>query len=145
MLAQILSGATSMPVLQVKDKMQMEPNHVYVIPPNTEMTIRNGALALQPRKRDGYLPKPIDAFFHSLAENQKGQAISVILTGTGSDGAEGTKAIRNFGGITFVQTPSSAAHDSMPTRAIASTDIDFVLTTREIALEITKISHRTIG
>ena len=145
MLAEILSRSTSMPVNQVKSRTQIKPSHVYVIPPNAEMTIENGTLALQPRKRYECPPLPIDAFFHSLAKNLKEFAVSVVLTGNGSDGAEGTKAIKNLGGITFAQTPSSAVFDSMPTHAIAITEIDFVLTPREIALEISRISRRIIG
>lgn len=142
MLAEILSRATSMPVLQVKGRTKIEPNHVYVIPPNAEMTIDRGNLSLQPRKQSAFPPLPIDAFFNSLAENLQERAVSVVLTGTGKDGAEGTKAIKSAGGITFAQTPSSAVHDSMPTHAIATSNIDFVLTPREIALEISTVSRR---
>ena len=145
MLAQILGRATSMPVLQVKGRMKIEPNHVYVIPPNAEMTVKNGTLALQLRNKNEIPHLPIDAFFRSLAQHQQKRAISVVLTGHGSDGAEGTKAIKNQGGITFAQIPRSALYDSMPAHTIAITEIDFVLTVREIALEISKISRRIVG
>ena len=145
LLAQILGHATSMPVIQVRGGMLIDPNHVYVIPPNAKMTIENGALSLRLRDKSECPHMPIDAFFHSLAETQRERAISIVLSGNGSDGAEGTKAIKKFGGFTFAQTPTSALFDPMPTRAIATTAIDLVLTLREIALEISKMSRQATG
>jgi two-component system, chemotaxis family, CheB/CheR fusion protein len=98
MLEDILSRFTNMPVQTVKDKSQVEPNHVYVIPPGTTMTMNDKILKLDTKAK---LTKPIDAFLISLADDLKAQSIGIILSGTGSDGTEGLKAIKAQGGITF--------------------------------------------
>ena len=126
-----------MPVQAVKDKMSVKPNNVYVIPPGTTMTVENNILKLNSK---GKSLKPIDAFFVSLAEDLKNQSIGIVLSGTGSDGTEGLKAIKAQGGITFAQTPNSAQYGDMPQSAISAEAADFVLTPDKIALELQKIS-----
>ena len=130
MLSDILSRFTNMPVQTVKNKTQVEPNHVYVIPPGTVMTMDNKILKLDAK---GSLTKPIDAFLISLAEDLKAQSIGIILSGTGSDGTEGLKAIKAQGGITFVQSPESAQYAAMPLSAISADAADFVLPPDKIA------------
>ncbi|PYN44373.1 MAG: hypothetical protein DME00_25000 [Candidatus Rokuibacteriota bacterium] len=135
-LSEVLSRTTAMPVITVTDRLRVEPNHIYVIPPNAEMTIGDGALALTSRATvDRHMP--IDHFFRSLAQELEGRAIGVVLSGTGSDGTVGLRAIKAEGGITFVQDEQSAKHGGMPqsARAIA----DFVLPPAAIARELGRI------
>jgi PAS domain S-box-containing protein len=137
MLTDILSRFTSMPVLQVEDGMQVEVNHVYVIPPGSTMTLVNGSLKLHPK---GKSLRPIDAFLISLANERKTQAIGVVLSGTGSDGTEGLKAIKAEGGITFAQDLPSSQYQGMPQSAISAETVDFVLSPDNIAKELAKIA-----
>jgi two-component system, chemotaxis family, CheB/CheR fusion protein len=136
-MTEFLSRATQMPVLQVKEGVQVEPDHVYVIPPGKEMIIRDGILHLSPR---GIRPSmPIDIFLRSLAEDRRHNAIGIILSGTASDGTLGLRAIKGEGGITFAQDPRSAKFDSMPRSAIASGAVDVVMNPTEIADELKRI------
>ncbi len=146
MLAELLSKGASIPVIEANNAAELEPNHVYVIPPNVAMGILQGRLQLTPRKKDSGLHLPIDFFMRSLAEDQKGKAIGVVLSGTGSDGTLGLAAIKGEGGITFAQTAESAKYDGMPRSAIASGCVDFVLTAEEIAQELVRIGrHPYLG
>ncbi len=137
MLTDILSRFTKMPVQAVKNKMAIEPDHVYVIPPGNTMTMENKILILNSKVKP---LKPIDTFFISLAEDSKNQSIGIVLSGTGSDGTEGLKAIKAQGGITFAQTPNSAQYGDMPQSAISAEAADFVLTPDKIAAELKKIA-----
>ena len=137
MLTDILSRFTKIPVQVVKNGLLVEPDHVYVIPPGATMTIEKHVLKLTSK---GKSLKPIDTFFVSLAEDLKSQSIGIILSGTGSDGTEGLKAIKAQGGITFAQTPDSAQYGDMPQSAISAEATDFVLTPDKIALELQKIA-----
>ena len=140
MLAEILSRATTMPVMEVRDEPRVEPNSVYVLPPDREMIIAGGSLQLRPRIKDRALSRPIDEFFRSLASDQRQKAIGVILSGTGSDGTLGLEEIKAEGGITFAQD-ESAQHDGMPHSAIGSGCVDFVLSPEAIADEIARIAR----
>ena len=133
LMAELLSKYTSMPVLQVSDAMAIQPNHVYMIPPNKFITVVEGGLFLErPISRRG-VRLPIDHFFHSLAESRKERAICVVLSGTGSDGAEGLRQVRNEGGMTIAQNPETAEYDGMPRAAIASGSVDFILSIEDMA------------
>lgn len=136
-LAEILSRATPMPVVEVQDGSLVEPNHVYVIPPGQNMVIAGGALRLLPREGRGQL-RAIDQFFRALAEELGHQAIGVVLSGTASDGTIGLEAIKGEGGITFAQD-ATAQHEGMPHSAIASGCVDFVLSPGKIAQELVRI------
>src|SRR4030095_12942033 len=114
-------------------------NHIYVIPPNTNLTIAKGILKLQPRPEARAPTRSIDSFFESLAEDQREQAIGVILSGTASDGTLGLEAIKAEGGITFAQD-DSARYDSMPRSAIAAGCVDFVHSPENIAKELARIA-----
>src|SRR6516162_6004005 len=140
MLTEILSQATSMPVAEVQDQMPVEPNHVYIIPPGTNMVISRGVLQLSPRAETRGQHRPIDPFFRSLAEDQGHKVIGVILSGTATDGTLGLEAIKAEGGITFAQD-DTAQHDSMPRSAVAAGCVDFVLPPDEIAKEIARIGR----
>ena len=137
MLTDILSRFTKIPVQVVKDGLLVEPDHVYVIPPGVTMTIEKEVLKLSSKDKS---LKPIDTFFVSLAEDLKSQSIGIVLSGTGSDGTEGLKAIKAQGGITFAQTPDSAQYGDMPQNAISAEATDFVLSPDKIALELQKIA-----
>jgi len=138
-LADILSRATNMPVAEVEDGMRVEPNRIYVIPPDRDMTIRHGVLHLLPRAAHGQ-HWSIDNFFRTLAEDQGHRAIGVVLSGTGTDGTLGLEAIKSGGGITFAQD-STAQQDGMPRSAIAAGYADSVLPPSEIANEIGRLSR----
>src|SRR5262249_40934311 len=133
-ISEILGRTTSMPVNQVEDEPKVEPNRVYVIPPDKNMIIAGGALQLLPREAHG-LQRSIDGFFRSLAEDQGHLAIGVVLSGSGTDGTAGLEAIKAEGGITFAQD-QSAQYDGMPHSAVASGSVDFVLNPEEIAKEL---------
>src|SRR5437868_1917495 len=138
-LTELLAKATEMPVRQVTDATQVEPNHVYVIPPNVDMTILQGTLQLRPRTEMRGHHMPIDRFLRSLAEDQRSNAIGVILSGTASDGTLGLAAIKAEGGITFAQDEKSAKFDGMPQNAIAAGCVDFVLPPDAIGRELARI------
>jgi two-component system CheB/CheR fusion protein len=139
-LPELLSRVTRMPVLSVKDRMHLLPDHVFVIPPNSTMTVSNGILCLQPREGTGGRHRPIDRFLESLALDHGHRAIGVILSGTATDGTLGLNAIKAEGGITFAQN-ESAKFESMPRSAVAAGSVDFVLSPEEIAREISRITR----
>ncbi len=119
-LTEILQRCTTMSVLEAQDQMAVEPNHVYVIPPNRDMVIFHGSLQLSVPEHPRGQRMPIDAFLRSLAEDQGENAVGIILSGTGTDGTLGARAILGAGGITLVQEPASAKFDGMPSSAIQS-------------------------
>ncbi|MEO8134316.1 MAG: chemotaxis protein CheB, partial [Betaproteobacteria bacterium] len=139
-LTQLLARSTSMPTLQVENNLRVEPNHVYVIPPNANLAIVDGILKLEPRPKERKPQHAIDFFFESLANDQAERAIGVVLSGTATDGTMGLEAIKNAGGITFAQD-ESAKYDSMPRSAIAAGCIDFVLPPEEIAEQLARIAQ----
>lgn len=139
-LTLLLTRATSMPVREVTNNLRVEPNHVYVIPPNTSLSISQGILKLEPRPPGRTPTRSIDTFFESLAEDQRECAIGVILSGTATDGTLGLEAIKAEGGITFAQD-QSARYDSMPRSAVAAGCVDFVLKPQEIAKELGRIAR----
>ncbi|MDQ2987028.1 MAG: response regulator [Armatimonadota bacterium] len=142
-LTQILSRSTSLPVQEIADKQKVEPNHVYIIPRDTGLSISRGVLMLSRRQKTGP-HRPIDAFFESLASDQGEGAIGVVLSGTATDGTLGLEAIRAEGGITFAQD-GTAKHDSMPRSAIAAGVVDLVLSPRDIAKELARIASHPYG
>ncbi len=139
-LTQILTRATSLPLREVTNHLRVEANHVYVIPPNTNLGIVQGVLKLRPRQEQGRTPHhSIDFFFESLAQDQRERAIGVILSGTATDGTLGLEAIKVEGGITFAQD-DSARYDSMPRSAVAAGCVDFVLSPENITKELARIA-----
>ena len=141
LLSEILGRVTVMPVRQVQDGMVVEPNEVYVIPPNTQMTLAAGMLHLAPRQKIYGKYMPGDAFFVSLAADRGNKAIAVVLSGTDGDGSLGIKAIKIAGGVTFAQCEGTAKFDSMPHTAVATGNVDFVLPPQAIAEELTTLSQ----
>ncbi|MHB8745246.1 MAG: chemotaxis protein CheB, partial [Gammaproteobacteria bacterium] len=136
-LADILSKKTALPVTEATQNVLIEANHVYVIPPNTTMTVGNDHVVLKPRQKLGP-PMPVDDLLESLAANGA-DAIGVILSGSGSDGALGMQAIKENGGITFAQDADSARFNGMPQAAISLGCVDFVLPPKKIAQHIKRI------
>ena len=142
MLPELLQRISKVQVFQVKDRMKVMPDCVYVIPPNTSMSIFKGALHLfDPIEARG-MRLPIDYFLRSLAEDKKEYAIGVILSGMGSDGSSGIRAIKEHNGIVLVQEPETARFDSMPRNAIDSGLVDIVAPADNLYLKlITFLKH----
>ncbi len=125
MLAQLLGRGTMMEVREVQDGVPAEPNHVYVIAPGTVLGIAGGSFQVKPG--DGERHAPINAFFSALAADQREHAVGIVLSGSGTDGTVGLRAIKEHGGLTLAQTPATAKHDNMPKSAIEAGWVDHVL------------------
>ena len=145
MLAKLLARATSLPVREVNKSLKVEPNHVYVNPPNADLVIRSGILEVSRRKTGAARRLPIDQFFRSLAQDRGSNAFGVILSGTASDGTLGLEAIKAEGGITFAQDEESAQFDGMPRSAIAAGCVDFVLPPEGIAKELARLVRNPLA
>jgi PAS domain S-box-containing protein len=133
MLSQILSRNTQLAVSEATDQTTVEPNHVYVIPANADLSICNGVLQVGART-SGHMM--VDSFLRALAEDRADEALGVVLSGNGSDGALGIAAIKAAGGVTFAEDPRAARFDGMPRAAIGLGDVDFVLPPAEIGRTI---------
>jgi len=131
-MPELLQRTTEMKVSQVRDRMRVEPNCVYVIPPNRDMSILHGVLHLFEPAAPRGLRLPIDFFLRSLAEDRRELSIGVILSGMGSDGTLGLKAIKEKAGLVLVQEPASAKFDSMPRSVIAAGLADLVASAEEL-------------
>ena len=136
LLVELLQRVTVMPVVQIKDQMKVEPEHVYVIPPNRDLSILHGVLHLLEPAAPRGLRLPIDFFLRSLAADQQEQSIGVILSGMGSDGTLGLRAIKEKAGAAFVQAPDSAKFDGMPRSAIDAGLADVVAPVEELPARI---------
>lgn len=143
LLASVLASDVQMPVVEVADGMRAKPNRVYVIPASADLSIHAGLLTLVPRQRRGKRHLPIDLFFRALAADFGARAMGVVLSGSGSDGTEGLRAIKAANGITLVQTPESAQFRSMPDSAIAAGVVDFQGTPEAIAEEVVGLSRQS--
>jgi len=142
MMAPLLSSHTSMKVLQATDGMEIERDHVYVIPPRVYLSIQNGSLHLSvPRERHG-ARMPLDFFLCSLAEEYGVRAVCAILSGTGADGSLGVKAVKEKGGLVIVQDPAEAAYDGMPRNAILTGVVDYILPVEKIPGALKKYAKR---
>jgi len=141
MLTELLSKVTRMPVGEVQAETPIRANNVYVIPPSATLTLQDGDLSAYPIRATNRPVMVIDAFFRSLAEHRKSQAIGVVLSGTGSDGTLGLAAIKAEGGIAFAQDEKSAKFPDMPRNASAQFgSADFVLPPAEISKELARIA-----
>ncbi|ENO88027.1 chemotaxis protein CheB [Thauera aminoaromatica] len=132
MIVELLQRATAIPVTQVEDGVKVAPDHVYVIPPNRDLSILHGALYLLEPAAPRGLRLPIDFFFRSLADDQQALGIGVILSGMGSDGMLGLRAIKEKAGAVFVQAPASAKFDGMPRSAVDDGQADVVASAAEL-------------
>ena len=135
-LADLLQRVTKIPVLEVTDNIKVAPDHIYIIPSNKLLTATDGVLQLSARPPKNQRSMPIDLFFASLAEVHQSHAIGVVLSGTGTDGTLGLKAIKDHGGITFAQDQHSASYDAMPQSAIDADVVDFILTPENIPKQL---------
>lgn len=138
-LTQILTRATSIPVHEVTNNLRIEPDNIYIIPPNASLSIADGVLKLHARKQTAMPQHSIDTFFESLAQDRRERSIGVVLSGAASDGTLGLEAIKAEGGITFAQD-DSAKYDSMPKSAVAAGCVDLVLSPAGIAKELARIA-----
>ncbi len=140
-LAELLQNHTNMSVTQVDDSPEVQSNHIYVIPPGKVLTVQEGKLYLsEPVQRRGHR-SPIDEFFRSLAEDQRDNGVCIILSGTGSDGTLGLKAVKEAAGLTMAQDPSDAEYDGMPHSAIRTGLVDVVDSAENLAKQLISIRH----
>jgi len=140
LMTELLARHTQMPVTQVQGKTRVLPNHVYIIPPNTILTIENGALHVAAPAGPAAQRTPIDAFFRSLAADQGDKAVCILLSGAGTDGTIGLRAVKENGGMTMAQTAESARHDSIPRSAIATGLVDYILPINEMPNKLLEYS-----
>ncbi len=144
-LTDLIGRYTRMPVYEVEDGMVVQPNSVYVIPPSHDMLLEYGTLhLLEPAEPRGHR-LPINIFFKSLAQSKKELAICIILSGTGSDGTLGVRAIKAEGGMVMVQSPESSEYDGMPRSVIATGLADYVLTPAEMPAQIIAYVTQAFG
>ena len=141
LLTSLLTASTPMKVTEIKNGQPLLPNEVYITPPGHDVSLESGTLLLH-QSNKGVGPKPsVDRFLTSLAENQGERSIGIILSGTGSDGALGMRAIKASGGITIVQKPETSKYDGMPRSAISTGSVDLVVTPESIGNELVSIIH----
>jgi two-component system CheB/CheR fusion protein len=141
LLTEILGKKTAMPVHRAEEGLRIEPDNVYVIPPNAALTVDEDRLHLGPRPSGRERHMPADILFRSLADARRESGIGIVLSGGDSDGALGVTAIKHAGGITFAQEPHSAGFADMPRNAIETGSVDFVLRPRAIAHELTRLGR----
>ncbi|MCB2379575.1 PAS domain-containing protein [Hymenobacter sp. BT635] len=143
-MAQVLQQITPMPVAEAADGVKVRPNHVYIIPPDRDMSILHGTLLLfaptQPRGKR----LPIDFFFQSLAKDARERAICVILSGLGTDGTIGLKMVMENFGMVMVQAPDTAEYDSMPRSAVATEFVDYVLPAEQLPAKLLEYVHKPL-
>ena len=139
LLADILGKDTAMPVVEAQDGMRVKRNHIYMIPPKYNLEIVSDVLRLKEYNHRN-INHPIDIFFRSLAAAYENRAVAVILSGTGSDGTNGIRSIKDKNGVIIVQSPESAKFDGMPRNAIATGFVDLVLNPDSIAREMRHIA-----
>jgi len=135
-LAQVLQATTKMRVTQVNEKVKVEPDNIYVVPPNQHLTMSNGHIVVTPNTQIEDRRAPVDIFFRTLAEEHGSKAIAVILSGTGANGSMGLKRVKEKGGATFVQNPREAEFNEMPRNAIATGLVDEVSNVSDIPAKI---------
>ncbi|HKE84187.1 MAG TPA: CheR family methyltransferase [Vicinamibacterales bacterium] len=135
-LAEVLQVSAAIPVIEVRDRVLVEPNHVYVISPNVSMTLLDGHLAASEITRIEERRAPVDVFFRTLADAHGAYSVCVVLSGTGANGSMGLKRVKERGGICLVQDPDEADYPDMPRHAIATELVDQVLPVVEMPARI---------
>lgn len=135
-LAEVLQTATKIPVIQVREPVRVEPNHVYVIPPNKSLEMSDGTLVVSNVGSYEERRAPIDIFFRTLAQTHDSRAVSVVMSGSGSDGSMGLRRVKEFNGLVLVQDPAEAAFGEMPRNSIATGLVDYVLPAAEMPQRI---------
>jgi two-component system, chemotaxis family, CheB/CheR fusion protein len=144
-LADLIRRSTQMQVFEVEDGMEVHPNCAYIIPPGRDMAFLNGALQLLEPSAPRGQRLPIDFFFRSLAQDQHERAIGIVLSGTGSDGTLGVRAIKGEGGMVMAQNPASTEFDGMPRSAVATGLVDFVLPPAEMPAQLIAYTAHAFG
>jgi chemotaxis response regulator CheB len=141
MLHKILPRYTTMPVELITERLDIQPNHVFIIPEQRDLHVLNDEFRLKPISKPRGWPDVITVFLRSITKHWEGKLIAVIVSGYDGDGAEALRGIKEVGGITIAQKPDTAKQPDMPESAIASGCIDFVLSPEDIAKEIVRISQ----
>ena len=144
-LTDLIQRYTRMKVTEVEDGMEVQPNCAYIIPPGRDMAFLNGALQLLEPSAPRGQRLPIDFFFRSLAQDQHERAIGVVLSGTGSDGTLGVRAIKGEGGMVMAQNPASTEFDGMPRSAIATGLVDYELPPAEMPAQLIAYAARAFN
>jgi two-component system, chemotaxis family, CheB/CheR fusion protein len=139
-LAELVAKETKMPVTEVTNGMSVASNHIFIIPPNSMMSISGSTLELTPREETHGVHMSVDRFMRSLAEAKGNRCIGVILSGSGTDGTQGMAEIQAQGGVTFAQDEATARYDGMPHSAIAAGCVDYILPPKGIARELSRIA-----
>jgi two-component system CheB/CheR fusion protein len=147
LMPELLARHTQMAVSEVRDETPLAANHVYVIPPNKTLTVQDGTLRLAEAAEPHASRAPIDTFFRSLANDQNEKAVCILLSGAGTDGTLGLRAVKEHGGMAMAQTTESARHDSIPRSAIATGLVDHVLPLRELPAKLLEYGRhlKTVG
>jgi chemotaxis response regulator CheB len=141
LLHEILPKYTEMPVELITEKLDIEPNHVFIIPEKRDLHILNGEFRLKPISKPWGWPDVITVFMRSMTKNWDGKLVAVIVSGYDGDGADALCGIKEVGGITIAQKPDTATQPDMPESAIGSGCIDFILSPEEIAGQLIKIAN----
>jgi chemotaxis response regulator CheB len=142
LLHEILPKHTQMPVTLITEKLDIEPNQVFIIPEKRDLHIQDGEFRLKPISKPWGWPDVITIFMRSLAKNWNGKLIAVIVSGLDGDGADALRGIKEVGGTTIAQKPDTAQQADMPETAIESGYVDFILSPEEIASEIVRIARQ---
>ncbi|MFO7609077.1 MAG: chemotaxis protein CheB [Candidatus Krumholzibacteriia bacterium] len=140
-LHEILPSSTAMPVELITERLVIQPDHVFIIPAQYDLHVKDGQFRLLPVSKPLGWPDVITVFLRSLAEHWEGKIIAVIVSGYDGDGADALCGIREVGGITIAQRPDTAIQPDMPESAIASGCLDFILSPEDIAKRIVRIAH----
>jgi chemotaxis response regulator CheB len=140
LLHEILPHYTDMPVELITEKLDIQPNHVFIIPEKRDLHVFNDEFRLKPISKPRGWPDVITVFLRSITEHWNGKLVAVIVSGYDGDGAEALCGIKEVGGITIAQKPETALQPDMPESAIASGCIDFILSPEDIAKEIIRIA-----
>jgi two-component system CheB/CheR fusion protein len=135
-LASVLQSTAQIPVTQVEDHVRVDPNHVYVIPPNKSLAMNDGHLDIFNMTSTEVRRAPVDIFFRTLAESHGARAVSVVLSGTGANGSMGMKCVKEMGGLSIVQDPEEAEYSDMPRHSLATGLVDYVLPVADIPAQI---------
>jgi two-component system, chemotaxis family, protein-glutamate methylesterase/glutaminase len=141
LLHEILPYYTNMPVELITERLPLQPDHVFIIPPKHDLHVLDGEFRLKPMSKPRGWPDVITVFLRSLTQHWDGKLIAVIVSGFDGDGTAGLSGIKEVGGITIAQKLDTAVHPDMPESAIASGCIDFVLSPEHIARELVRIAH----
>lgn len=143
LLHEILPRYTAMPVELITEKLDIRPDHVFIIPEQRDLHVLDGEFRLKPISKPRGWPDVITVFLRSLTEHWDGKLVAVIVSGYDGDGAAALRGIKDVGGITIAQKPDTAAQPDMPESAVASGCVDFILSPEDIAKEIVRIAHAT--